>query len=73
MVTFHVLVFVMRCMGRREGGELKEILGGGMIMNEENDLDHKVEGDAVEGPVVCVGIEEVPPMTSRSIIVVGCC
>ena len=28
-----------------------------MIMNEENDFDHK-EGDAVEGPVVCVRREE---------------
>ena len=25
------------------------------IMNEENDWDHNVEGDAAEGPVVCVG------------------
>ena len=24
------------------------------MMNEENDRDHSVEGDAVEGPVVCV-------------------
>ena len=23
-------------------------------MNEENDWDHNVEGDAVEGPVACV-------------------
>ena len=29
------------------------------IVNEENDWDHNVEGDAVEGPVVCVGREEV--------------
>ena len=29
------------------------------IINEENDLDHNVEGDAVEGPVVCVSREEV--------------
>ena len=29
------------------------------IMNEENDWDHYVEGDAVEGPVVCVSREEV--------------
>ena len=29
------------------------------IMNEENDLDHNMEGDAVEGPVVCVSREEV--------------
>ena len=25
------------------------------VMNEENDWDHNEEGDAVEGPVVCVG------------------
>ena len=30
-----------------------------MIMNEENDWDHNVQGDAVEGPVVCVSREEV--------------
>ena len=29
------------------------------IMNEENDLDRNVEGDVVEGPVVCVCREEV--------------
>ena len=29
------------------------------IMNEENDRDHNVEEDAVEGPVDCVSIEEV--------------
>ena len=28
-------------------------------MNEENDWDHNVEGDAVKGPVVCVSREEV--------------
>ena len=28
-------------------------------MNEENDWDHNVERDAVVGPVVCVGSEEV--------------
>ena len=28
-------------------------------MNEENDLDHDVEGDAEEGSVVCVSREEV--------------
>ena len=28
-------------------------------MNEENDWDYNVEGDAVEGPVVCVSREEV--------------
>ena len=30
------------------------------IMNEENDMDHNVEGYAVESPVVCVSREEVP-------------
>ena len=29
------------------------------IMNEENDWDHNVEGDALEVPVVCVSREEV--------------
>ena len=29
------------------------------IMNEEDDCNHNVEGDAVEGPVVCVIREEV--------------
>ena len=28
-------------------------------MNEENDCDHNVDGEAVEGSVVCVGREEV--------------
>ena len=28
------------------------------IMNEENDRDHNVKGDAVEDPVVCVNREE---------------
>ena len=29
------------------------------IMNEENDWDHNVEGDAVEGPVVCVSRDKM--------------
>ena len=29
------------------------------IMNEENDPDHNVEGDAVEGPLVCASREGV--------------
>ena len=29
------------------------------IMNEESDLDRNAEGDAVEGPVVCVSRGEV--------------
>ena len=29
------------------------------VMNEENDLDRNVEGDAVEGTVVCDSREEV--------------
>ena len=48
----------------------------------KNDWGHKVEGDAVEGPVVCVSIEEMlqalnenrkSPWTFRSIIRVDCC
>ena len=43
-------------------GTMKEIVSMDYmerIMNEENDRDHNVEGDAVEGPVACVDIEEV--------------
>ena len=29
------------------------------VMNEVNDLDHGVEADAMEGPVDCIGREEV--------------
>ena len=52
------------------------------IMNEENDWDHNVEGDAAECPVVCVGREEVlqalneirkKPWTFMSISRVDCC
>ena len=51
-------------------------------MKEENDWDHNVKGDAVEGPVVCVGREEVLQALSemktgnwtfRSITRVDCC
>ena len=31
----------------------KEVYSG-WIMNKENDWDHNMEADAVEGPVVCV-------------------
>ena len=52
------------------------------IMNEENYWECNVEGDAVEGPVVCVSREEVlqalnknmkSPRTFRSITGVDCC
>ena len=52
------------------------------IMNEENDWDHNVDGDAVEGPVVCASREEVlqalsenrkSAWTFRSITRVDCC
>ena len=51
------------------------------ILNEENDWDRNVEGDAAEGPVVCVSRQEVLqalnenskiPWTFRSITRVGC-
>ena len=34
-------------------------------MNEENDCDQYVEGDVVEGPVVCVSREEVLQALNR--------
>ena len=52
------------------------------IINEENDWDYNVEGDAVEGLVVCVSREEVQhalienrnsTLTFRSILGVDCC
>ena len=51
------------------------------IMNEENDWDYNVEGDAVECSEVCISREEAPqalnknrtsPWTLRSIIGVDC-
>ena len=51
-------------------------------MNEESNCDRNVEGDAVEGPVVCVSRDEVlqainenmkNPWTLRSITRVDCC
>ena len=46
------------CFSEKEGRKVwKDYME--RIMNEENDLDHNVEGDAVEGPVVCVSREEV--------------
>ena len=41
------------CLSEKERGKIwKDYVD--RIMNEENDWDHNVEGDAVEGPVVCV-------------------
>ena len=37
----------------------RKVVKSGRIMNEENDWDHNLEGNAVEGLVVCVGREEV--------------
>ena len=54
-------------------------------MNEENDWDHNVEGDVVEGSVVCESRERVvqrmnemnenrkSPWTFKSITRVDCC
>ena len=42
----------MLCFSEKERGKVwKDYME--RIMNEENDLDHDVEGDAVERPVVC--------------------
>ena len=46
------------CFSDNEKGQVWKIYME-RIMNEENDFDHNVEGDAVESQVVCVGREEV--------------
>ena len=46
------------CFSEKERGKVWNVYVE-RIMNEENDWDHNVEGDAVEGPVVCVGREEM--------------
>ena len=46
------------CFSEKKRGKVwKDYMEG--IMIEENDWDHNVEGDAVEGQVVCVSIEEM--------------
>ena len=46
------------CFSEKERGKVwKDYMES--FMNEENDWDRNVEDDAVEGPVVCVGREEV--------------
>ena len=69
------------CLSEKERGKVwKDYME--RIMNDENDCDHSVEGDVVEGPVVCVSIEEVlqalnenrkGSWTFTSIIRVYCC
>ena len=45
------------CFNTKEKGKVwKDFVE--RMMNEENDWDHSVEGDAVETPVVCVGREQ---------------
>ena len=45
------------CFNEKERGKVwKDYME--WIMNLENDWDHDVEGDAVEGPLVCVSREE---------------
>ena len=46
------------CISEKERGKVWKFCME-RIMNEDNDWDHNVEGDAVEGPVVCLGREEV--------------
>ena len=46
------------CFSEHERGKVwKDCMA--MITNEENYWDHNVEGDSVEGSVVCVSREEV--------------
>ena len=45
------------CFSEKERGKVwKDYME--RIVNEENDWDQNVEGDAVEGPVVCVSRED---------------
>ena len=69
------------CFSEKERGNVwKDYME--RIKNEENDWDHNVDRDAVEGPVVCVSREEVlqalnenrkHPWTFRCITRVDCC
>ena len=45
------------CFSENERGSLEGLCG--KIVNKQNVWDHNMEGDAVEGPVVCVGRQEV--------------
>ena len=46
------------CFSEKERGKVwKDYME--RIMNKENDWDHNVEEDAVQGPAVCVSREEV--------------
>ena len=48
----------MLCFSEKERGKVwKDYIK--MILNEENYWDHNVEGDAVEGPMICIGNEGV--------------
>ena len=47
-----------KCLSEKERGNVWEDYIERM-MNEENDWDNIVEGDAVEGPIVCVWREAV--------------
>ena len=52
------------CFSENERGKVwKDYME--MIMNEEINWDDNVEGDAVEGPVVCVSREEVLQMLNE--------
>ena len=46
------------CFSEKERGKVRKDYME-RIMNEENDRDQNVEGEAVEGPVVCVNREEM--------------
>ena len=47
------LCFIEKARGKVTNDYMKR------IMNEENDWNHNVEGDAVEGQVLCVSREDV--------------
>ena len=46
------------CLSEKERGKVwKDCIE--RIMNDENDWDHNMEGNTVQGPVICVCREEV--------------
>ena len=48
------------CFSEKERGEVwKDCVE--RIMNKDNDCNHSVKRDAVEGPVICLSREEVLP------------
>ena len=55
----------MLCLSEKERGKVwKDYME--RIVNEDNDWDRNMEGDAVEGPAVCVVREEVLQASNKT-------